>query len=286
MNSIIIKSLEGISRDELYMAFANAFEDYEMQINKDQLDAMLIRRGFRPELSFGAFDNENLIAFTFNGVGQFKGKLTAYDTGTGTTKEYRGKGLAKKIFTHSLPFLKEAGIKQYLLEVLQHNTGAYKLYKGLGFEVTREFSYSIQNVDDLQLSAITLSKDYELKHSIGLDNGFEDFWDFQPSWQNSTDAINRSLDNFNFLGVSHNNTIVGYIVFEPGSGDIAQIAIHKKHRRKGLASSLIKEALTQITTDSVKIINTESACASINGFLESLGVNSQGKQFEMLLEIN
>ncbi len=63
--------------------------------------------------------------------------------------------------------------------MLQHNTGAYKLYKGLGFEVAQKiFSYSIQNVDDLQLSAITLSKDYELKHSIGLDNGFEDFLGF------------------------------------------------------------------------------------------------------------
>jgi ribosomal protein S18 acetylase RimI-like enzyme len=69
-------------------------------------------------------------------------------------------------------------------------------------------------------------------------------------------------------------------------GDIAQIAIHKKHRRKGLASLLIHEALTHITNDSVKIINTELACETINGFLENMGVYSLGKQFEMLLEIN
>jgi ribosomal protein S18 acetylase RimI-like enzyme len=80
-------------------------------------------------LSFGAFKNEDLLAFTFNGIGEYHGIKTAYDTGTGTLKEYRGQGLAKCIFQHSLPFLEEAGIRQYLLEVLQHNEGAVALYK-------------------------------------------------------------------------------------------------------------------------------------------------------------
>ncbi len=85
---------------------------------------MLSRRGFVPSLSFGIFEGDKLISFTLNGIGQFNGEKTAYDTGTGTIKEYRGRGLASKIFTDSLPFLKQAGVSQYLLEVLQHNTNA------------------------------------------------------------------------------------------------------------------------------------------------------------------
>ena len=41
-------------------------------------------------------------------------------------------------FQHSFPVFKEAGVKQYLLEVIQHNTRAVDLYKKMGFEITRE----------------------------------------------------------------------------------------------------------------------------------------------------
>ena len=41
---------------------------------------------------------------------------------------YRGQNLAGTIFTHSIPFLREAGIHQYLLEVLQNNEKAIAVY--------------------------------------------------------------------------------------------------------------------------------------------------------------
>ena len=139
-----IKSLKSISFNILFDAFNKAFKDYEIQFNEQELSSMLKRRGFIPELSFGAFDNGKLISFTFNGIGYYNGIYTAYDTGTGTVTEHRGMGLAAKIFNHSIPFLKEAGVSQYLLEVLQHNTKAVSLYKKLGFKVSREFNYFFQ----------------------------------------------------------------------------------------------------------------------------------------------
>lgn len=55
---------------------------------------MLKRRGFNPDLSFAAFDGSEIDAFILNGIGDFNGLPTAYDIGTGTRKEYRGKGWA------------------------------------------------------------------------------------------------------------------------------------------------------------------------------------------------
>ena len=57
-----------------------------MQLNAEQLRAMLTRRGFDPTLSFAAFDGAQIAAFTLNGIGNFNGVPTAYDTGTGTLK--------------------------------------------------------------------------------------------------------------------------------------------------------------------------------------------------------
>ena len=120
-----IKSLAHTSFETLAESFGAAFAEYEVQISPDELRTMLRRRGFEPALSFAAFDDTgNIMGFTLNGIGTFAGVPTAYDTGTGTLPEYRGQGLATQIFETSLPHLRAAGIVQYLLEVLQHNTTA------------------------------------------------------------------------------------------------------------------------------------------------------------------
>ncbi len=155
-----IRSLENISNDVLFEAFQEAFKDYEMQLSQSELELMLQRRGFTPELSFGAFSDEKLVSFTFNGTGSFNDLLTAYDTGTGTIEEYRGKGLASRIFKYSIPHLKNAGISQYLLEVLQHNSNAVSLYKKLGFEISREFNYFMESSSQLRFPSIGPDPNY------------------------------------------------------------------------------------------------------------------------------
>lgn len=91
-----LKSLAGIGFETLYDAFAKAFADYEVRIDGPQLQKMLRRRGFVPELSFAAFEGEQITAFTLNGIGNYNGVPTAYDTGTGTLEAYRGIPAARR----------------------------------------------------------------------------------------------------------------------------------------------------------------------------------------------
>lgn len=119
-----IRNLEHTDFETLFHGFEKAFADYEIHFEKEEIYYMLKRRGYNPLLSFAAFDNGEIVSFTLNGTGTFNGVPTAYDTGTGTVKQYRGQGIAGKVFRHSLPFLKESGINQYLLEVLQNNQKA------------------------------------------------------------------------------------------------------------------------------------------------------------------
>ena len=281
-----ITSLENLGFSDLYIAFNKAFQDYEIQFNKNDLKVLLQRRGFVPELSFGAFEGDKLIAFTFNGIGFYNGVKTAYDTGTGTIKEYRGQGLATKIFEYSLPFLKKANVSQYLLEVLQHNTKAVSVYKKIGFEVSREFNYFICKNEELQINPSSKNKDFEII-KIGLNQCISmiDFWDFIPAWQNSFDSITRKPDDFIIVGATIRNQVVGYCIFDPKSGDITQIAVNKKHRRKGIASLLLEDVLRYNQHSSVKAINTEVGCKSINDFLQSVGISITGKLFEMIKQL-
>lgn len=62
-----IRTLADTDSDTLYEAFAQAFADYEIHPDRQELHKMLRRRGFAPELSFAAFDGDRIAAFTLNG---------------------------------------------------------------------------------------------------------------------------------------------------------------------------------------------------------------------------
>lgn len=281
-----IRSLTGIDMDTICKTFHQAFANYEVRLNNVQLKTMLKRRGFVPDLSFAAFDKNEIVAFTLNGIGNFNEVPTAYDTGTGTLKEYRGKGLATQIFEYSIPYLKDRNIKQYLLEVLQHNTKAVSVYRNLEFKTTREFNYFMQKNDKIN-NEIKSKWPHHSVQQVGIESlgSTSDFWDFYPSWQNNFEAISRKTDDFVILGAFTKERLTGYCVFEPASGDIAQIAVDKQNRRKGIASSLLREVIRLNKNDTIKIINTDISCNSITDFLKTKNIHVKGKQFEMIRKI-
>jgi len=281
------KSLNKTSFDDIYLAFKEAFKDYEMQLNKDELQLMLKRRGFVPDLSFGAFEKDRLVAFTFNGIGTYQGLKTAYDTGTGTLEEYRGQGLATRVFEYSMPYLKKAGIQQYLLEVLQHNPKAISVYEKLGFKISREFNYFVQEQEKADLKTKPLDPSYQIQPVV-IDNDLSiaAFWDFTPSWQNDFDAIKRKGGDFKMMGAFHKNRLIGYCILETQSGDLTQIAVDMPYRRLGIGSHMLREIVKYNQHPSIKVINTDITCTSIVDFLESRSIPLSGKQFEMVLRID
>jgi len=281
-----IKSLKNTETETIVTACMEAFADYELQLNAEELKSMWKRRGFDPELSFAAFEGDKIISYTLNGIGNFNGTRTAYDTGTGTLKEYRGQGWATRIFEYSIPFLKEAKISQYLLEVLQHNAKAVSVYRKIGFEVTREFNYFIWKNEEMDNQSKPLNSTYSIQpFDISQFYSLSGFWDFCPSWQNSFESIQRAQDNFISLGVFDGKQLTGYCVFEPISGDITQLAVDKLHRRKGVASALIREMCKMNKSTKMKLVNADTTCSSIVEFLKSINIGITGKQFEMVERI-
>ncbi len=283
---ITIDSLDTVNFEELSVSFKEAFKDYGFQLTEEELKKMLRRRGYVPALSFGAFDNNKLVSFTLNGAGTHDNIPTIYDTGTATIPAYRNMGLAKNIFSYSLPILKKAGFKQYLLEVLQNNTKALALYKKIGFGISRQFNYFLQQTDTLKIIQ-NKNTGISIVKNVALDNKKEmaSCCDFTPAWQNSFEAIERALPEFVTLEIYDNGMLSGYCIFEPASGDIAQLAVHPTHRRKGLGTLLLKKALHLCKHRTIKFINTETNCASVTQFLSANNIPLKGKQYEMRLRL-
>ena len=279
-----IRNLEHTDFDTLFHGFEKAFADYEIHFEKEEVRSMLKRRGYNPQLSFAAFDKGEIVAFTLNGTGTFKGVPTAYDTGTGTVKEYRGQSIAGKIFTYSLPFLREAGISQYLLEVLQNNQKAIGVYRRMNFEVIREFDCFRQTIEHIDNRKVNTNCSIEQVKTDAIREA-QHYCDFTPSWQNSFESIERGISELTCLGAFLDGKMVGYCVFDIHTGDLSQIAVPSEYRRKGVASRLLQEVTARLKTDFIKVLNISPDNPAMSVFLESKNIPLASKQFEMVLPL-
>ncbi|MDE6046962.1 MAG: GNAT family N-acetyltransferase [Alistipes sp.] len=278
-----IRNLADTDFEKLYEAFACAFADYEIHPDRDELRKMLRRRGFAPELSFAAFDGDRIAAFTFNGIGRHDDQPTAYDTGTGTLPAYRGMGLASRIFAESIPHLQAAGIRRYLLEVLQHNPAALAVYRKMGFETTREFNYFRQEKRRITLRPKRPEFPYAIRPAAVEELlRHAEFQDFRPSWQNDAASVVRAGADLCGFGLFRGEEMLGYGICEPASGDLTQLAVAPDHRRQGIGTALLCHAVERITADAVKVINTETGCEALTQFLRAMNIPVQGRQFEMI----
>jgi len=279
-------TLENIGIETLHKTFLNAFSDYQVKMDLPILkfQYMLQRRGYVAKASIGAFNDDILVGFVLNGVRNWDGKLTAYDTGTGVIETYRKQGITSNMLLNVRQLFKEMGVEQYLLEVIQSNTSAFQIYKKQGFKILRDFECF--HLDKNKYNPITT---YKVEHinMVNPDDWRElkGFWDFVPSWQNSIDSINAISDAFIYSVVRLNDSIVGYGVIDKKTGDIPQIAVNKNYRCKGIASSIITDLIKNTESNNINVINVDGESKPMKDFLLKLGFEYGVSQYEMILKL-
>ncbi|GAA0064848.1 GNAT family N-acetyltransferase [Clostridium sporogenes] len=279
-------TLENIGIEKLHETFLNAFSDYQVKMDLPILkfQYMLQRRGYVAKASIGAFNDETLVGFVLNGVRNWDGKLTAYDTGTGVIETYRKQGITSNMLLNVRQLFKEMGVEQYLLEVIQSNTSALQLYKKQGFKILRDFECF--HLDKNKYNPITT---YKVEHVNTINSNdwreLTEFWDFVPSWQNSIDSINVVSDAFIYSIVRLDDNIVGYGVIDKKTGDIPQIAVNKNYRRKGIARSILTDLMKNTESYNINVINVDGESRSMKDFLLKLGFECGVSQYEMILKL-
>jgi ribosomal protein S18 acetylase RimI-like enzyme len=192
-----MRTLTRADFDALHTAFREAFSDYVVKLapTREQLTEMLTRRGYVPEASVADFEGDRIVAFTLNGI---EGSQ-AYDTGTGVVPSHRRRGLAKAMLDFIEPVLRERGCTRYVLEVLEANRAAHALYLGAGFVKTRELqSWTYDRPQaGLRVAQALLSVLPQAPSARS------DWWDIEPSWQNSRHSIERANDPHSSATITH-----------------------------------------------------------------------------------
>ena len=262
----MIRSLTENDFEAIHAGFVGAFSDYvvPMKPTASQLRGMFERRGWVPERSVAAFEGERVTGFVINCV---DGEL-AYNTGTGTLPTHRRSGLARELMERSFALLRDAGVREYSLEVISTNEKAVALYRSLGFAEMRRLDAWTRPVEDRQSCLSGGQARSPVLHR-------PEWWTSLPSWQNSTASILRASDPYVVLGDDE-----GYIVVFPESGDVPQLAVRPDCRRRGIGRALIDQAAA-LAGKPLRFINVDSSDRGLSAFLEAVGASRFLTQLEM-----
>ncbi len=277
-----IKTLAGVDPIIVMEAFNEGFSDYivPVQLTEEQWAFKTLSENVQWELCVGAFDHDKLVGFILHGSKTKAGQQLVYNGGTAVIPSYRGQQLTQKMYHYILPILKSMNTDKVLLEVIIHNQPAIKTYEAIGFKNTRRLPCFKGNY---QLK--TPENTFEIKPLDTFDwDKLKSFWDIQPSWQNDIEAITLAKKTYKSLGIYHQETLAGYLVYNPLNNKILQLAIAPNHRQKGMATALLHYAF-QDTDKPLLVTNIEDSAIDTIHFLNRLGLENMITQHEMELQL-
>jgi len=271
----------------IHRTFIDGFADYiiKFELTERQFKNHITLNAVDLDRSAGCFDNGKQVGVSLNGFGMWDGKRTVYDAGTTVLPEYRRRGLSRAMFEWMMPIFANHGAEQILLEVIKHNEPAVRLYEQLGFRTTRELLL-LEGETSVELDR-KLPAEIEIREIHRHENiPFASFWDGMPSWQNSLDALERSMQMKRFFGAFADQTCVGYIVFSAGVGRLAQLAVDRGHRRRGIGTGLLREMQKDARNQKLTIINLDESMAGSVAFFENAGFKKVLTQLEMARDLS
>lgn len=283
---ITIKNLVNVSLAELTMVFNDAFADYIMKITvtESYLENRWTAAGVDYSLSFGAFEDEQLVGFIIHAIGEWNGNLTAFNVGTGVIPEFRGQRLVKKIYDHAVSLLIKNDIKECRLEVIQGNEKAIKAYQSVGFIIERDLICYNLKLDSKEKKSVYNNRIFREESLINVSwEELENYWDFLPSWENSNACLKRNK-GFEYVQLLEDNKTKAYAIVNPVRGTIAQFGVLKGERKKGYGLELFNYLMFML--NQLVIINIESNSLDTIKFLEKMGLKELISQHEMQMDLS
>lgn len=262
------QSLQETSMQQLAACFNLAFSDYEQPIcfTSDSLKHYLASSAVDLSLSFGAFCEEQLVAFILNSGGIYNGQPVVFDAGTGVIPEHRGRKVFSELFEYTCRQLRQHNIERYYLEVLQSNHHAVSIYSKKGFTILREYSVLTASGAGSGGNASVAAVPYET---------FEAFtarFSVEPSFEHTSHTINQNPHLYEVLSI-HNRA---YCIYAKRNGEINQIHYNDPEALKEVLSALIRRYPSAMAK------NIDCSCRDVMGILGELGFAEITKQYEMV----
>lgn len=275
------KVFEASDLQGLYEAFVQAFSGNSVTFHPSPAQferRMFNKLNLNPAISSLMLSGNEVVGFVLHTLAVYHDKLTAYNGGTGLIPAHRGSKRSYLFYERLLPTIQASGAQRILLEVIATNEPACKLYHALGFNQKRLLKcYKLH--DEIE----DKSPDITFKPVKIFDSKYEAYWDYSPTFLDSSQQLVHNLDNEVILEACINRLTVGYIIFQPALGRISQFGVAPQWRNQGIGSALIYGAQTRCYQKKLTIMNVPEDQVDTIEALGALGFVNEVDQLEMEL---
>ena len=275
-----IRTLEATSLKEITSAFNEAFADYVIKFGFTE-EGMAIKiksENIVLQYSVGAFEDDRLVAFILHGYDVLDNVKTIYNAGTGVIPSFRGKAIVAALYKFIIPQLAQAGIFSHVLEVIEGNVKAHKIYEKIGFTIVRNLVVFKGSFNAAPASTIIIKPiDQEQWHAA------QAFMDFTPAWQNNSASIQRGFEGHQLIGAFVDNKITAYAAYFPATGRVRQFAVDKSYRRQGIGKALFSYMTETSKDHQLTVASIDETNEASMQFMKALRLEWTIRLFELKL---
>lgn len=274
-----LSALTNVDKKEIVQVLNESFSDYiiPLQLTLEQLELKIAAENIQLDLSIGVVDQGKLVGFMLHAINTVEGKQTAYNAATGVIPSHRGKGLVGKMYEWLFVHLQPIGVEQLVLEVIEGNHSAIRAYEKMGYHVARKLNcYEGTSHVTARKSSVEIKELQEYNWPL-----FTSFWDIQPAWQNAIPALENSRARCRIFGAFKEEVLVGYLICNPTSKRVLQLAVDTTYRRTGIGMQLIQQMKEITASNEVYVYNIDDTSLETAAFFTHLALTSDLAQFEM-----
>ncbi|KAM9975107.1 hypothetical protein ACTFIW_008582 [Dictyostelium discoideum] len=287
---------------ELTDVFNFSFSDYVIKfvLTEESLSQKIQGDGISMDHSIGIYnenDENKLEGFVLLAPDNFKNPTKLYNSATGVIPTARGNKLIEKSFSQMKSTFKEDGIKSIVLEVIQTNPRAIKVYENCGFKITRELhSYKGDLNRDSLLKYLNSNNEIIIEKVEKLTEDIINFIEnddpqqprMNPSWSNTNQVIQREFSmGFNKIWIAKDNKtnkIIGFLSIHSQSQRIRQVYVTPTFRNRSVATKLFYTMSNEFQSINFNASNIEEGYENLKNFFNKrIGLDFWVSQFEMEL---
>ena len=202
-----------------------------------------------------------------------RGKLTAFNTGTGVIEAYRGRKLVDQIYEKAFPIMRQRGIEKCMLEVIEENHRAIRVYERIGFTKNRFLRCFKGAVEVLTLNDFEI-EERDISEMIPTIQKYDEHY----SWDYVLAAILQGKNEFkSFMASYDEGNEMGYFVMNKTS--LFQI--------EAFDSSDLNKLITASASmlSPLKINNVDGNRIEVIEALSQAGLQNHVNQFEMTITL-
>lgn len=204
-----IKRLKDCEISEAVEAWNFGFKGYyfDLTMTTETFMARMASEGLSDELSVIAFWNDKPVGLILNGIREFQGELIGWNGGTAVNKDYRSKGIGRRMLEATLDILEENNVKVSTLEAISENKGAIALYQSLGYDII-DYLECLEKKEG-QISAFP-SNVFQIKRVSLEEVGNLSFYQGKNPWQTHWQSV---MDGEALIAEDTLGNAIGYAYF-------------------------------------------------------------------------